>query len=185
MSTKQRCEWVTQDQFYQNYHDNEWGIPLYDEHLLFELLILECMHAGLNWLLILKKRNNYRECFDNFDTNKIIHYDNTKIEQLMTNTGIIRHKLKINSIIHNSHAFLNIKQKYGNFSDYIWSFVNGKPIKNHWKNYNEVPSTSDISDLMSIDLKKHGFKFIGSTTCYAFMQASGMVNDHTINCYCY
>jgi DNA-3-methyladenine glycosylase I len=182
---KSRCAWVNENPLYIDYHDCEWGVPIYDERLLFEFLILEGMQAGLNWLTILKKRDNYRACFDNFDAEIIAKYDQNKFEALMANAGIIRNKLKIQATIDNANAFLRTKKEWGSFSDYIWHFVNGKPIKNHWKNAKTVPTTSTISDRLSADLKKRGFKFTGSTICYAFMQAVGMVNDHTMNCFCY
>lgn len=182
--TIERCAWVTNDPLYIHYHDHEWGVPVYDEQLLFEFLILEGMQAGLNWLTILKKRDNFRACFDNFNAEIIASYNQTKILELMANTGIIRNRLKIQATIVNAQAFLKIKQKTGDFSSYIWSFVKGKPIKNHWVYHNQVPATSSISDAMAKDLKTKGFKFAGSTICYAFMQATGMVNDHTENCFC-
>ncbi|OGV28473.1 MAG: DNA-3-methyladenine glycosylase [Legionellales bacterium RIFCSPHIGHO2_12_FULL_35_11] len=182
---KTRCSWVTNDPFYINYHDNEWGIPIYDDRLLFEFLILEGMQAGLNWLTILKKRDNYRLCFDNFDAEVMSKYDQNKFVELISNQGIIRNKLKIQAAIGNAVAFLQIKQEWNSFSSYIWHFVDDHPIINHWENSTLVPSTSDISEQLSIDLKKHGFKFVGSTICYAFMQAVGMVDDHTTNCFCY
>lgn len=182
---KERCSWVNDDPIYIHYHDHEWGVPVYDERLLFEYINLEGMQAGLNWLTILKKRDNYRACFDHFDAELISDYDQKKISELMNNTSIIRNRLKIQAIIGNAKAFLETKKEYGNFADYVWGFVKGKPIQNHWQHANQVPATTTISDEMAQDLKKRGFKFIGSTTCYAFMQATGMVNDHTMNCFCY
>ena len=183
--TQERCAWVNDNPLYIHYHDHEWGVPVYDERLLFEFLILEGMQAGLNWLTILKKRDNFRTCFDNFDAEIIANYDQNKIIQLMNDAGIIRNRLKIEAAIVNAQAFLRIRKIAGDFSNYIWSFVNGKSLKNHWEQANHVPTTTLISDAMAIDLKKRGFKFTGSTICYAFMQATGMVNDHTINCLCY
>jgi DNA-3-methyladenine glycosylase I len=180
-----RCQWVTDDPIYRAYHDEEWGTPIYDEQKLFEFLILEGMQAGLSWITILKKRENYRACFDNFAAEKIVKYKPAAIEKLLTNPGIIRNRLKVQAIITNAHAFLELKAADINFTDYIWQFVDGKPIKNHWRNFKEIPTTTTISDQMSRELKKRGFKFIGSTICYAFMQAVGMVNDHTINCFRY
>lgn len=182
---KKRCYWVTDDPLYINYHDLEWGIPIYDDRLLFEFLVLEGMQAGLSWLTILKKRDNYRKSFDNFDAKKIAKYDEEKISQLLMNAGIVRNKLKIQSVITNAKSFLQVKKEFLSFSDYIWSFVDGKPIKNRWCNTKQLPSTSAISDKLSKDLKKRGFKFVGSTICYAFMQAVGMVNDHTMDCFLY
>lgn len=182
---KTRCAWVNDDPLYIAYHDHEWGIPLYDDQNLFELLLLEGAQAGLSWITVLKKRENYRKAFDKFDAKKIVQYDQDKINELLVNAGIIRNKLKINAFIKNAQAYLHIKQEYNSFSDYIWQFVDGKPIKNHWKSFKELPSKTDISDKMAKDLKKQGFTFVGSTICYAFMQASGMVNDHTLDCFCH
>lgn len=182
---QERCAWVNDNPLYIHYHDHEWGVPVYDERLLFELLILEGMQAGLNWLTILKKRDNFRSCFDNFDAGIIANYDQNKIIQLMGNVGIIRNRLKIQAAIGNANAFLRIRKKPGDFSNYIWGFVNGKPQQNHWEQANQVPNATLISDAMAADLKKLGFKFTGSTICYAFMQATGMVSDHTMNCFCY
>ncbi|MDX1902460.1 MAG: DNA-3-methyladenine glycosylase I [Gammaproteobacteria bacterium] len=182
---KNRCSWCNQDPLYIAYHDTEWGVPIFDDKLLFEFLILEGMQAGLSWFTILKKRNAFRIAFSNFDANIISRYDSRKIGQLLNNSEIIRSKLKIHAAIYNAKSFLEIKKEWGNFSNYIWHFVDGQPIKNHWKNKNEVPAKTTISDAMSKDLKKRGFKFIGSTICYAFMQATGMVNDHTTDCFRY
>lgn len=182
---KTRCGWVNDDPLYIAYHDHEWGIPLYDDQKLFELLLLEGAQAGLSWITVLKKRENYRKAFDKFNAKKIAQYDQDKINELLANAGIIRNKLKINAFIKNAQAYLKIKQEYSSFSDYIWQFVEGKPIKNHRKSLKELPSKTDISDAMAKDLKKRGFTFVGSTICYAFMQASGMVNDHTMDCFCY
>lgn len=180
-----RCGWVNQDPLYMDYHDYEWGVPVYDDRLLFEYLNLEGAQAGLSWYTILKKRENYRKAFDNFDPNIIISYDEKKIEELLQNEGIVRNKLKINAVITNAQAFLKVKDEFGSFSSYLWSFVNGKPIFNHFKELSEVPAKTEISDRLSKDLKKRGFKFVGSTICYAFMQATGMVNDHLESCICY
>ncbi|GGI92450.1 DNA-3-methyladenine glycosylase I [Legionella impletisoli] len=178
-----RCAWVNDDPLYISYHDTEWGVPVFDDRVLFELLILEGMQAGLSWLTVLKKRENFRQSFDNFNAKLIAQYDQSKIESLLNNTGIIRNHLKINATIQNAKAFLEIQKKYGSFSDYVWQFVDGKPILNNWENIVNVPAKTIISDTMSNDLKKQGFKFVGSTICYAFMQAVGMVNDHTLNCF--
>ncbi|MDX1901145.1 MAG: DNA-3-methyladenine glycosylase I [Gammaproteobacteria bacterium] len=180
---RNRCGWCNEDPLYIAYHDTEWGVPVFDDTLLFEFLILEGMQAGLSWLTILKKRNAFRVAFSDFDANKIIKYDSRKIDELLTNPGIIRNKLKIHAVICNAKAFLAVKKEWGNFSDYIWHFVDGQTIKNHWKNKSDVPAKTISSDNMSKDLKKRGFKFIGSTICYAFMQAVGMVNDHTTDCF--
>ncbi len=182
---KKRCAWVTNDSIYIHYHDNEWGVPIYDDRLLFEFLILEGAQAGLNWLTILKRRDNYRLSFDNFDAKKIALYDEKKYQALLNNTGIIRNRLKIQSVITNAQAYLAIKKEYSSFSQYIWQFVDGKPVRNHWKKHTDIPTTTAQSDAMSTDLKKRGFKFIGSTICYAYMQAVGMVNDHLVDCFRY
>ena len=182
---KQRCKWAGTDPFYIEYHDNEWGIPLHDDRKLFELLILEGMQAGLSWITILKKRKNYQKAFDCFDYNKIAKYDSGKISQLLLNKGIVRNKLKIEAAVQNARAFLSVQKKFGSFDAYIWQFVGSRPIRNAWKTQEEIPSNTDESIDMSIDLKKRGFKFAGPTICYAFMQAGGMVNDHTVDCFRY
>jgi DNA-3-methyladenine glycosylase I len=179
-----RCAWVNGDPLYIAYHDEEWGKPLHDDRKLFELLMLEGMQAGLSWYTVLKKREHYRRVFDGFDPQKIIHYNETKIEALMEDTGIIRNRLKINAIVHNAQVYLQICRDEGSFADYVWSFTGGKPLINGWKTRSEVPATTVQSDEMSKALKKKGMKFVGSTICYAFMQASGMVNDHTADCFC-
>ncbi|MCM2533032.1 DNA-3-methyladenine glycosylase I [Neobacillus pocheonensis] len=180
-----RCGWVNQDPLYMNYHDDEWGVPVHDDRLLFEYLNLEGAQAGLSWYTILKKRENYRAAFDNFVPEKIITYDVKKIDELLHNEGIVRNKLKINAVVTNAKAYVNVVEEFGSFDEYIWSFVGGQPIQNHFKELKDVPATTDISDKLSKDLKKRGFKFVGSTICYAFMQACGMVNDHIMTCDCY
>jgi DNA-3-methyladenine glycosylase I len=180
-----RCSWVNQDPLYIDYHDHEWGVPVYDDRLLFEYLNLEGAQAGLSWYTILKKRTNYRLAFDHFEAEKIIQYDETKIQSLLQNEGIVRNKLKINAVITNAQAYLRVVEEFGSFSTYIWAFVGGKPIQNHFKEMKDVPASTEISDKLSKDLKKRGFKFVGSTICYAFMQATGMVNDHIVTCDCY
>jgi len=180
-----RCDWVGKDPIYIDYHDNEWGVPVYDDRLLFEFLILEGMQAGLSWITILKKRENYREAFYNFDAKKIIENFDNDYESLYHNEGIIRNKLKINSIYKNSEAFLEILTTEKKFSDYIWSFVSHRPIINSWKTLKDVPIYDDIAVKMSKDLKKRGFNFVGPTICYSFMQAVGMVNDHLVDCFRY
>lgn len=185
MKNKPRCIWAGDDPLYITYHDKEWGVPIYEDQKLFEFLLLEGMQAGLSWITILKKRDHYRASFDNFNAKKIVQYDGHKIKKLLANTGIIRNKLKINAIISNAKAYLQLKEEEQKFSDYIWQFVNGKTIQNHWRYAKEVPSTTVISDKLAKDLKKRGFKFVGSTICYAFMQAVGMVNDHTTDCFRY
>ena len=182
---KTRCTWVSDNPIYIDYHDNEWGKPIYDDRLLFEFLILEGAQAGLSWLTILKRRENYRLCFDHFKAEKIANYDANTYKKLLANPGIIRNRLKIQSTITNAQAYLAVKQEFPNFSDYIWQFVDGKPIQNQWKSHKEVPVNTELSDKMSKDLKKRGFKFVGTTICYAFMQAVGMVNDHLTCCFCH
>jgi DNA-3-methyladenine glycosylase I len=182
---KTRCAWASSDPLYIDYHDAEWGVPIHDERLLFEFLILEGMQAGLSWLTVLKKRENFRRCFENFEIERVAHFGQNKIDALMADSGIIRNRLKIQAAILNAQAVLQLKEENIDFSSYIWSFVEGKPIKNHWENLQQVPAKTSISDAMSKDLKKRGFKFVGSTICYAFMQAVGMVNDHTVDCFCY
>lgn len=180
---KTRCAWVNDDPIYIDYHDNEWGKPIYDDKLLFEFLILEGAQAGLNWLTILKRRENYRLCFDQFEAEKIANYDDNIYKKLLVNPSIIRNRLKIQSVIVNAQAYLAVKQEFSHFSDYIWQFVNGRPIQNRWKSHKQVPVNTVLSDKMSKDLKKRGFKFVGTTICYAFMQAVGMVNDHLVSCF--
>jgi len=182
---KQRCQWCGEDELYRHYHDTEWGVPSFDDQHLFEMLILEGAQAGLSWITVLKKRAHYRQVFDHFDATKIAHYDEQKIACLLQDPGIIRNRLKVNSAISNARLFLEIQSQYGSFSDYVWQFVDGTPIINHWKMQSDIPVISNESDQMSKELKKKGFKFIGSTICYAYMQAVGMVNDHTINCFRY
>jgi DNA-3-methyladenine glycosylase I len=180
-----RCKWVNDDPLYIQYHDCEWGVPIHDERLLFEFLILEGMQAGLSWITILKKREAYRQSFDNFNAECIIRYSQAKVQKLMANAGIVRNRLKINSVINNANAYLQVREEWGSFADYIWHFVSGKQIQNRWKDLQLVPTKNSISDELSKDLKKRGFKFVGSTICYAFMQAVGLVNDHTTDCFRY
>ncbi|MCF6279882.1 MAG: DNA-3-methyladenine glycosylase I [Flavobacteriaceae bacterium] len=182
---KKRCNWVGKDPLYIEYHDTEWGVPLYDEDKLFEFLILETFQAGLSWITVLRKRENFREAFDNFDYKKIAKYGEDKYNELLQNAGIIRNKLKIKATISNAIAFMEVQKKFGSFSNYIWNFTNGKPIVNKWKAEGEVPPNTVLSDTISKDLKKRGFKFVGSTVIYAHMQATGMVNDHTTDCFRY
>jgi DNA-3-methyladenine glycosylase I len=172
-----KCTWALSSPSEEQYHDLEWGVPVHDDRLLFEFLILEGAQAGLSWSTILKKREGYSLAFDNFDAEKIANYDDKKISELIANPNIVRNKLKINAAVTNAQAFLAVQQDFGNFDAYIWQFVDGKPLHNAWKNAAEVPASTPISDLMSKDLKKRGFKFVGSTICYAYMQAVGMVND--------
>ena len=185
MENVQRCDWVTEDSIYKEYHDNEWGKPVYDDKTLFEFLLLEGFQAGLSWITILKKRENFRKAFDDFDYEKIANYTEDKLEQLQNDKGIIRNKLKIKSAVTNAQAFLKVREEFGSFSDYIWGFINHQSIINQFKNHNEVPASTELSDTISKDLKKRGFKFVGTTIIYAFMQAVGMVNDHTEKCFKY
>ncbi len=178
-----RCEWANSNALLKKYHDKEWGTPEHNDQMLFEFLVLEGMQAGLSWNTILQKRGNFRKAFDNFDYNKISFYDEQKIEKLLENKGIIRNRLKIQSIITNAKAFIKIQKEFGSFDKYIWNFVNQKTINNAWKSLDELPSHTILSEKISKDLKKHGFKYVGSTIVYAFMQAVGLVNDHTIYCF--
>ncbi|MEC5142641.1 DNA-3-methyladenine glycosylase I [Chitinophaga sp. 212800010-3] len=185
MGTKEkvRCSWSEKDKLYQDYHDHEWGTPNHDDKHLFEMLCLEGAQAGLSWYTVLTKRENYRKAFDNWDAKKIAKYDEKKIEALMQNEGIIRNRLKINATIGNAKAFLAVQKEFGSFDQYIWSFVQHRPIINHYKDMKQVPAKTAISDAMSKDLLKRGFKFVGSTICYAYMQATGMVDDHMEGCW--
>lgn len=185
MKTTQRCGWCEGDTLYETYHDTEWGVPLYDDQKLFEFLILETFQAGLSWITVLKKRENFRTAFDHFDYHKIALYNDLKFQELIQNKGIIRNKLKIKAAITNAQAFLKVRSEFGNFSDYIWGFIDGKPIKNQISDYNQLPANTPLSDTISVDLKKRGFKFVGSTVVYAHMQATGMVNDHETSCFRY
>ncbi len=185
-SIKKRCGWVPlNDQLYTEYHDLEWGVPVHDDRTIFEFLILEGFQAGLSWRTILYKRDNFREAFDNFIPDKIARYNKKKIENLMANAGIVRNRLKINAAITNAKSFLNVQEEFGSFDKYIWGFVDGKPVTNRWKSIDDIPPSTSLSDKVSYDLKKRGFKFVGSTICYAYMQATGMINDHTIDCFRY
>lgn len=181
-----RCDWVPQaDPLYLKYHDEEWGVPVHDDRLLFEFLILEGAQAGLSWSTILKKRENYRQVFDRFEARKIAEYDEREIQVLLSDPGIVRNRLKIRAAIQNARAFLAVQGEFGSFDAYIWQFVGGKPKVNHRKSLKEIPPKTPESDAMSKDLLQRGFKFVGSTICYAFMQAVGMVNDHTVDCFRY
>ncbi|WP_332019190.1 DNA-3-methyladenine glycosylase I [Kaistella sp.] len=180
---KIRCSWCEKDDLYRAYHDNEWGKPVYNDETIFEFLVLESFQAGLSWYTILKKRENFKLAFDDFNYRKIAEYTDEKTEELMQNPGIIRNRLKILATVNNAKRFLEIQKEFGTFSEYIWSFVGGKPIINHPKTLKDVPATSEISDALAKDLKKRGFKFLGSTVVYAHMQATGMVNDHLADCW--
>jgi DNA-3-methyladenine glycosylase I len=185
VSNRIRCAWPGDDPLYIAYHDEEWGLPVYDDRALFAKLLLDGAQAGLSWITILRKRDNYYAAFDNFDPEKMARYDDAKIAALLENPGIVRNKQKVNAFVKNAQAYLRLQDEIGSFSDYLWDFVGGAPIVNAWKSMAELPATSPQSEAMSKDLKKRGFSFVGPTICYAFMQAVGMVNDHTINCFRY
>ena len=182
---KKRCDWLTDEEIYIEYHDKEWGVPVYDDHKLFEMLILEGSQAGLSWITVLKRRATYREAYDNFNPEKMANWDSEKITKLLEDPGIIRNKLKVAAAKQNAQAYLRTIKEYGSFKDFLWSFVNGKPIHSSWKSFSKIPTTTKESDALSKALKRKGFKFVGSTICYAFMQAVGMVNDHIIKCFRY
>lgn len=180
-----KCKWALNSINEEHYHDTEWGVPVHDDRLLFEFLILEGAQAGLSWSTILNKREGYRAAFDNFDVVKVANYNESKINELLSNSGIIRNRLKINAAINNAQAFIKVQEEFGSFDNYIWRFVDGKPIQNAWRQHGELPASTNLSDVLSRDLKKRGFKFVGSVICYAHMQATGMVNDHTVDCFRY
>lgn len=183
MIERVRCAWVGDDPLYRDYHDQEWGVPCRDDRALFELLILEGAQAGLSWITILKKRENYRRLFDGFDARKIARYDEARIEALLLDPGIVRNRLKVNAAVTNARAFLELQSEPGGFSGFIWSFVGGEPKVNRWRTIDEVPVSTAESDAMAKALKRRGFKFVGTTICYAFMQAAGLVDDHTVDCF--
>lgn len=185
MSKINRCDWCGDDPLYVKYHDEEWGVPVYDDPTLFEFLILETFQAGLSWITVLRKRENFRRAFDNFDYKKIAGYGEDKIQELLLDPGIIRNKLKVRATVSNAQAFMKVQEEFGSFSDYIWGFTDGKPIKNTLKTLAEAPANTPLSDKISKDLKKRGFKFVGTTVVYAHMQATGMVNDHLVDCFRY
>lgn len=180
---KTRCEWCLKNELYIDYHDKEWSVPLHDDQKLFEFLLLEGVQAGLSWLTVLKKRENYRKAYDDFDPVKVAAYDEAKLNELLQNEGLIRNRLKIAASVNNAKCFLEVQKEFGSFDRYIWSFVDFKPIVNHFESLSEVPAKTPLSDLISKDLKKRGFKFVGSTIVYAHMQATGMVNDHLVSCF--
>ena len=182
---QRRCPWGDSDPLYTLYHDREWGVPAHDDRKLFEMLCLEGAQAGLSWITILKKRENYRKAFNNFDAKKIAKYDSRKIKQLLNDDGIVRNRLKIEACILNARAFLEVQKEFGSFDNYIWQFVGGKTIINEWKSLKQIPAMTNESDALSKDLKMRGFKFVGSTICYAHMQACGLVNDHVVDCFRY
>jgi DNA-3-methyladenine glycosylase I len=180
-----KCKWALSSPNEEHYHDHEWGVPVHDDRLLFEFLVLEGAQAGLSWSTILNKREGYRQAFDNFDAMKVASYDEAKIESLLNNSAIVRNRLKINAAITNAQAFIKVQDEFGSFDNYIWQFVEGQPIQNNWQEHRELPASTNLSDIISRDLKKRGFKFVGSVIVYAHMQATGMVNDHTTNCFRY
>ena len=182
---KSRCDWCSKDPIYIKYHDKEWGIPVYDDKKLFEILLLETFQSGLSWITILKKREKFRRAFSNFDYNQIANFSKSKIEKLKSNAGIIRNELKIKAAKKNAICFLQVRKEFGTFNKYIWGFVDGKPIKNNFKSNIKLPINSILSDKISTDLKRRGFKFVGSTTIYAYIQAIGIINNHTMNCFKY
>jgi DNA-3-methyladenine glycosylase I len=181
--TVKRCAWALSSQQYLDYHDKEWGVPVHDDRKLFEMLILEGVQAGLSWSLILKKRDGYLQAFDGFDAHKIAQYDDRKVQKLLANPEIVRNGLKIQAAIQNARAFLELQSQYGSFDAFLWRFVGGQPIQNAWKTLQEIPASTRESDAVSKELKRQGFTFVGTTICYAFMQAVGMVNDHTVECF--
>lgn len=185
MENLKRCGWCEGDKLYENYHDTEWGVPVYDDEKLFEFLVLETFQAGLSWLTILRKRENFRRAFDDFDYRKVAGYPEEKILELLDDAGIIRNKLKVRATVSNAVAFMKVQEEFGSFSKYIWGFVDNEPQQNQVVNYKEAPATTPTSDRLSKDLKKRGFKFVGSTVIYAHMQATGMVNDHELSCFRY
>ena len=185
MTKTNRCSWCGDDPLYVAYHDEEWGLPVYDDQTLFEFLILEGAQAGLSWSTILKKREGYRLAFDGFDVEKVARYDGIKISALLTDPGIVRNQLKIGSAVTNAQAFLKIRDEWGSFSDYIWSIVDGRPIQNAWRSLAEIPAKTPLAEALSKDLNKRGFRFVGPTIIYAYMQATGMVNDHLVDCFRY
>lgn len=180
-----RCAWVGNDPLLIAYHDTEWGVPVHGDHLLFEFLVLEGMQAGLNWMTILRKRENFRRAFDGFDPRKIAQYTEDKLVGLMSDAGIVRNRKKIEAVVQNAAAFLDIQRQFGSFDAYIWGFVDGRPIQNAWKTLSEIPAQTELSQRLSKDMVKHGFRFVGPTIVYAHMQATGMVNDHTVDCFRY
>jgi DNA-3-methyladenine glycosylase I len=180
-----RCEWANRSELEQHYHDNEWGVAIHDDRSLFEFLVLEGAQAGLSWSTILRKREGYRKAFDNFDARKITQYSEHDVSRLLANPAIIRNRLKINATITNARAFLQVQEQFGSFDHYLWQFANGRPIQNSWERLADIPSSTPESEAMSKDLQKRGFKFVGTTICYAFMQAVGMVNDHVVDCFRY
>ena len=185
MTTLSRCPWAGSDPLYQRYHDTEWGVPAHDDRHLFEMLVLEGAQAGLAWITILRKREGYREAFDGFDPAAVARYDRRRVARLLENQHIVRNRLKVESTVTNARAFLQVRDEHGSFDAYIWGFVGGHPTQNRWKSLDAIPAETPASQAMSTDLKRRGFKFVGPTICYAFMQATGMVNDHLVDCFRY
>lgn len=183
MENKKRCSWPNGKELDSLYHDTEWGVPVHDDRKLFEFIVLDAFQAGLSWSTILNKRENFRKAFDNFEAGKVARYGKDKMQELMLDSGIIRNQLKIRSTLSNARLFLEVQKEFGSFDHYIWQFVNGKPIVNRWNSLSDIPVSTAESDAMSKDLKKRGFKFVGTTICYAFMQAAGLVNDHVVSCF--
>ncbi len=183
MASISRCSWCGEDPLYVRYHDREWGVPVHYDRKLFEFLVLEGAQAGLSWITVLRKREAYRQAFDRFDFDRVAAYDGRKLQSLLNNPGIIRNRLKIHSAVQNARAFLRVREEFGTFNKYIWSFVDGKPIRNKWRSLREIPAKTELSDKISKDLKQRGFSFVGSTIVYAHMQATGMVNDHVTDCF--
>ncbi|PCH49386.1 MAG: DNA-3-methyladenine glycosylase I [Cellvibrionales bacterium] len=182
-STKQRCNWPSKDPLYEKYHDEEWGVPCYDDHKLFEFLVLESAQAGLSWITILRKRDNYRKAFADFDAQKVARFNKRSVERLLGDAGIVRNRLKIEAAISNAKLFLDLQDEHGSFANFLWGYIDGKPIQNKRQTLADYPATTPLSDTISKDMKKRGFRFFGSTICYAHMQAMGMVNDHTVDCF--
>lgn len=183
MSELVRCSWCGEDPLYQHYHDTEWGVPCRDDRTLFEFVVLEGAQAGLSWITVLRKREHYREAFANFDVQRVAAYDEQDIERLLQNPGIVRNRLKVASTVTNARCFIELQSQFGSFSDYIWGFVDGTPITNHWSSQAQIPASTELSDKISKDMKQRGFKFFGTTICYAHLQATGVVNDHTTACF--
>ena len=182
---KIKCDWCKGSELYENYHDQEWGVPVFDDQKQFEFLVLESAQAGLSWITVLKKRENYRIAYDHFDVKKVAKYDDKKVDELLQNEGIIRNRLKILASINNAQRFIEIQEQEGSFYNYLWRFFDGKPLINKWQSMKEIPAKTDLSDLISKDLKKRGFKFLGSTIVYAHLQATGLINDHIVTCFKY
>ena len=185
MTENKRCTWCGDDPLYQQYHDREWGVPCRDDQTLFEFVLLEGAQAGLSWITVLRKRENYRRAFANFDVHKVAALDESDVERLLLDPGIVRNRLKVASTISNARHFIDLQKEYGSFSNYIWGFVDDQPIVNHWSSLSQIPASTELSDRISKEMKKRGFKFFGTTICYAFLQAVGVVNDHTIDCFRY